>query len=141
MKKRTLIIIFVGIFVIAILFAKFTGLVVTSINTCMDSDNGKSYDVKGSVEGVYYLFTKEEYFEEDYCKDEQTLIEYYCINEDTHSYREKEEYVCEIGCENGECIGRGLRELPQPTESNYPSPLKEGWINSIINKIRSFLRI
>lgn len=136
MKKRTLIIIFVAIFLIGALFAKFSGMVVTSINTCMDTDGGKSYGVKGTVQGVYYLIIKEEYTEEDYCEG-NNLIEHYCVQEDMHSYREKQEYVCEVGCSEGKCIEEGLREINQEEQ---PFPLKKGLLDSIISKIRSLLR-
>jgi len=134
MKKRALIIIFIVVFLIGILFARFSGMVVTSINTCMDSDGGKNYNIKGTVNGVYYLFVKDEYTEEDYCKGDN-LIEYYCVEEGMHAYREKEEYVCEVSCREGRCVEEGLMEIPK----EQPSPLKEGWFDSIVSKIRNLL--
>ncbi len=142
MKKRTIVIIFVAIFLIGILFAKFSGLVVTSINTCYDTDGGKNYDVEGTVQGVYYLLVKEEYNEMDYCKNGQILIEHYCVSEDMHSYREKEEFFCELGCEQGKCIRSSLKELPTPPE---PSPqqiqIPKEEVKGIIGRIRSWLGI
>jgi hypothetical protein len=143
MKKRTLIIIFAAVFIIGILFARFSGLVVTSINTCTDSDSGKNYAVKGNVQGVYYLLIKEEYSEEDYCKDEKTLVEHYCVSEDMHSYRENEEYTCETGCEDGKCIDSRLKELPAPSnppEEDYLTlPVKEEEVKSILQRIKEWL--
>jgi|GEM_PF-2170657 len=134
MKKRTIIIIFLVVFLIGILFARFSGMVVTSINTCSDSDGGKDYNAKGTVQGVYYLFIREDYTEEDYCNG-NNLVEYYCVEEGMHSYREKEEHVCDIGCEDGKCLEEGLRKIE---EQEQPSPLKSGW-EAIVSKIRNLL--
>lgn len=135
MKKGTIIIIFLVVFLIGVLFARFSGMVVTSINTCYDSDGGKNYNAKGTVQGVYYLFMKEEYTEEDYCEG-NNLIEHYCVDEGMHSYMKKEEYVCDIGCRDGICIEEGLRKIPK--EQEKPSPLKNGW-EGIVSKVRSLL--
>jgi len=102
MKKSIIVIVFVTIFVVAVLFARFTGLVVTSINTCTDTD-AKDSSSKGEVNGIYYMFTKENYTLEDYCVDETTLVEYYCVQDGMHSYEESMKYKCELGCLDGAC--------------------------------------
>ncbi len=140
MKKRNIIIIFVVILFIGTIFARFTGLVSTSINTCSDTDSGKNYDLKGTVKGTYYFLIKEEYQETDYCKDENTLIEYYCVNEDMHSYKEKEEFFCELGCEQGKCLESSLKELPTPPDDDYLTiPIKEKEVTGLIQRIREWL--
>src|SRR4030042_578400 len=86
MKKSVIVIVFVTIFVAAVLFARFTGLVVTSINTCTDTD-AKDSSSKGQVNGIYYMFTKENYTLGDYCVDDTTLVEYYCVQDGMHFYK------------------------------------------------------
>ncbi len=135
MKKRIIIFIFIGLFIIAIIFARLTGLVVTSINSCMDSDGGKDYLSKGKVEGVYYLLLKEEFSEQDYCENEKVLVEYYCVQEDMHAYRESMKYECELGCQDGRCVG-GVVEIDEK-----PTPTYNSLVNRIVSKIKGFLRI
>ncbi len=106
-------------------FLKLTGLVVTSLNTCSDSDGGRNYGVKGHVEGIYYLFREEKFYEEDRCKDNETLIEYYCVQDEMHSYKEKIEYKCRKGCEDGRCLETTI-EIPEKI--------------SLLNRIKLFFR-
>jgi len=134
MKKGVIVIVFVAIFVAAILFARFTGLVVTSVNTCTDTD-AKDSSSKGEVYGVYYMFTKENYTFEDYCVDGKTLVEYYCVQDGMHSYKESMKYNCELGCFEGACK-TGLLvapdERPAPTKSTF---------EKIIDRIKAKFKI
>lgn len=129
MKKGLLILSIIILVIFFFLFARFTGLVVTSINTCSDTDNGKDYGVKGKVFGAYYLFTKQDFLEEDYCKDEGTLVEYYCVAEGNglHSYKQEIKYKCKSGCEDGICLGE-----EQASEVNE-IPKKFSFLNKIKN--------
>jgi hypothetical protein len=104
MKKGIIIFVFISIFIAAIILARFTGFAVTSTNSCIDTDGGKNYISRGMVEGIYYLLTKEEFSQQDYCEDEKILVEYYCIQEDTNSYKKSVKYECEHGCKDGECF-------------------------------------
>jgi len=113
MKKRDIIILAVVLLIIVSFVVKLriSGFVVTSINTCYDTDLGKEYGKKGLVSGEYYLFLKEEYREEDYCKGD-ILVEYYCVQDGIHTHKEKAEYICSNGCLDGFCIGEVV-ELPR----------------------------
>ena len=73
--------------------------------TCTDSDGGKDYYVRGVVSpkcvascGAWI----------DSCKDNETLIEYFCkydYSRDEYDFNTNfEEYHCPGGCENGRCI-------------------------------------
>ena len=102
--------------VVGLFFAKFTGLVVTSINTCTDTDIGKDYNTPGEVFGTYYLFNGENFHEKDVCEDEFSLREYYCVSDEgIHHYKEEIVYRCSQGCLNGACLGEEGVEMPQET--------------------------
>ncbi len=131
MKKSVIVLVFVTIFIAAVLFAKFTGLVVTSVNTCTDTD-AKDSSSKGEVHGVYYLFTKENYTLEDYCVDDTTLVEYYCVQEGMHSYKESENFKCELGCLDGACR---TGELVKTEER--PAPPNKSTFEKIMDRIRA----
>jgi hypothetical protein len=125
-KNLILIIVLIAVIIIAIFVSlKITGMVVTSINTCQDTDNGKDYYTKGEVFGEYSFLTKEYYNKEDKCKNDRILIEYYCFGDDDglHSYREDIEYECPEGCEEGRCLGQE-KEIPQE--------------DSLLEKIKNF---
>ena len=116
MKKRWLIlsIVIVLLFLIAFLFTRFTGFVVTGtgVNTCYDSDFGKNYWERGEVSGDYYLEEKQFFLIEDEC-EEDILHEYYCVTDQTgiHSYNAKQIYKCPEGCLDGKCLGKP-KEVP-----------------------------
>ncbi|MBI4454200.1 hypothetical protein HY636_06150 [Candidatus Woesearchaeota archaeon] len=65
-----------------------------SIQSCVDSDGGKSYNFKGSVKWLNYTDT-------DYCIDSTTLFEFYCGIDNT---RDGETYYCQYGCSDGTCV-------------------------------------
>jgi len=117
MEKRTKVIIVIIVVIILLLFfVKLTGFVVrsvgTSINTCFDSDNGKEYWEKGNVYGTYTFLNAEDYYEEDFCKDKETLIEYYCVVKNrVDSFVESIKFKCTSGCEEGKCLGEKI-EVP-----------------------------
>ncbi len=79
-----------------------------SISRCYDSDDGKDYYKKGSVDAP--AFNGKSNFAgtyTDYCDPSENgaLNEYYCIGDSDSHY----EYIkCENGCEDGACIG-GLK--------------------------------
>jgi hypothetical protein len=118
-KKNLLLVLILIIVVLSAIFVslKLTGLFVTSINTCQDTDNGKDYYTKGEVFGEYSFLTKENYNKEDKCKNEKVLVEYYCFRDDNglHSYRESIEYECENRCEKGRCLGEAVEKPKTPS--------------------------
>lgn len=126
MKK---IVVVVAILALAIFFLvfvklKITGFVVTSINSCYDGDGGKVYDEAGFVQGEYYLFTREDFYEEDYCKGE-VLVEHYCVKDSMHSYRESVQYRCSSGCADGRCLEE-IEEIAEvPTKVGFLGKIKK----------------
>lgn len=110
---------------------KMTGMVVTSISVCSDTDAGRNYAVKGDVYGFYYLFNEENFHEEDRCEGD-VLIEYYCVEDGIHSYRESAEYICPGGCEEGRCMGRVI------LEEFVEVPKKVSFLDKIRNLIKIF---
>ncbi|MBD3253198.1 hypothetical protein GF386_05675 [Candidatus Pacearchaeota archaeon] len=115
MKRWWIVLIVILIFVLAALsFVKLTGMTVTAVNTCYDSDFGKDYWSVGEVRGEYYLFMRDVYAEEDSCKNNKILIEYYCVDDSSgfHSYRDREKFRCPEGCKDGRCLGEPV-EVPR----------------------------
>lgn len=72
--------------------------------TCTDSDEGKAWFVKGFTEICSGSICSGDY---DYCDDNMTLVEYYCVGSDSQVIN----HNCEFGCDDGECQGEG----PGPT--------------------------
>jgi len=128
MKKGKKFIIIVALIIIIIilllLFVRLTGFVVTgtAVDTCSDTDFGKEYWEKGKVYGDSYLFVKESFDEEDFCKNDKTLIEYSCRNKNIHSYLEKTEYDCPRGCFDGKCLGQ---KIEVPDKVTFFTKIKE----------------
>ncbi|MFH1290543.1 MAG: hypothetical protein ABIH92_03985 [Nanoarchaeota archaeon] len=119
MKKGAVVVVVLLVAVLAAVFyPRFTGMTVTSINTCYDTDQGKEFGKKGEVWGDYYLYGKEEYHEEDYCVNDKKLVEYYCVGSELEFNRMRESmtYRCQDGCENGECVGEGIQTSPSSGE-------------------------
>ena len=73
----------------------------TTILTCIDSDNGKDYYMKGQILAPCYgdVCYGEGFNDSDYCLNDY-LTEYYCIGNDANSIR----YNCIGGCVEGQCI-------------------------------------
>lgn len=70
----------------------------SSLVTCQDSDDGKTYDKKGYVSGINN--TGENYNYYDGCHDQNTLSEWYC---EGNTPKIEAMHVCSYGCENGAC--------------------------------------
>lgn len=123
MKKSLVILVIVLIAAFSFLFVKIklAGFVVTSINTCVDSDNGRNYGEKGFVQGEYHLFTKEKFYEEDGCQNDKILVEYYCVKDGLHSYKQEIKYRCKDRCEDGRCFG----EMEVPEKKSFLGKIKE----------------
>ena len=109
--KAILLIIAILILVLTIYyFAKMTGLVVSQVSYCKDSDEGKDYWQKGQVSGEDYSMANSsqqiKFLEEDYCMDDNTLIEYYCAEDQSkmNSYMQKEKFNCPNQCIDGYCL-------------------------------------
>jgi hypothetical protein len=111
-----LVAIIIIITVLAIFFGKITGYFGTSIDLCQDSDLGKNFWEKGFVQGQFNNLERslrpEYYFDEDYCKNEKVVVEYFCIKQGIHSYKQAEQYRCPEKCEDGRCTGVAL-ETPK----------------------------
>jgi len=60
--------------------------------TCIDSDAGINYSIKGTIQNNTGEYS-------DFCQG-SSLIEYYCENNESKSIS----YVCDYGCFNGECL-------------------------------------
>jgi hypothetical protein len=82
--------------------------IVSSASKCVDSDKGKNYFSKGTVEIIGSDGFKLEY--EDECLDEKVLSEQFC---DDKLQLSSVEYSCADGCLNGECI-------KSQSKSDYP---------------------
>ncbi len=99
-KKEDLTVLVIMIVVIIALIyfiPKFTGdvVTVTKTYTCTDSDGGKTYSIKGTLNAGPTIDGT------DYCIDSVKLREYYC----TDNGLDLEYYDCPNGCQNGACIG------------------------------------
>ncbi len=132
-NKKTIkrIIAIIILILILLSFVKLTGFAIravgTTINTCTDSDGGKEYWIKGNVRGEYTFFKTENFQHSDECKDEKTLIEYYCIEDSTKNrFQESIKYKCPNGCNKGKCNPPKI-ETPDKT--------------SFLNIIKRFFRI
>jgi hypothetical protein len=74
--------------------------------TCSDSDGGNSVFTKGVTTTNYGLRN------EDVCTSENSLIEYYCVEENITSY----DFTCPEGCSNGACTHPPVAaDAPRPT--------------------------
>ncbi len=122
-KRDVIIICCIVIFTIialAVIRTNITGKVITSIDSCSDSDNGKNYWVAGHVEGYYHEPTKPQtpnftnFYNEDECRDKNIVVEFYCEkgNFGMHSYEKSVEYNCPEGCSEGACKGEPI-EVPE----------------------------
>ena len=93
---------------------------------CTDSDGGKNYYVKGTVEGKSDEYYAAKYGVEtrefvDVCSDAADipefyglLIEGYC---DENGFVQEEEYYCPNGCKDGACIEEPMEHIK--IEGNY----------------------
>ena len=70
--------------------------IVSATTTCVDSDGGKNYDVKGTA-------STSNNQNSDRCYDSAKLMEFYCNPADPTSANYYVTYTCPNGCENGVC--------------------------------------
>jgi len=119
MKKAwwfAIVVIVIIIIILLFVRVRLTGYFGTSIDSCSDSDFGKDYMKKGIVHGefndIQKGFQTDYFLEEDYCKNDRVLVEYYCIKEGLHSYQDFEEFTCPKGCSSGKCLGN-YDEMPK----------------------------
>ena len=80
--------------------------IVDSATTCTDSDGGKNYYVKGTVEHYRGILN-------DYCIDSDTLLEGYCLvaADSQGNVFSSVNYTCPNGCNDGACVV-GTENLP-----------------------------
>ncbi len=101
-----------------------TGMVVTSVNSCFDSDGGRVIDTHGFVSGDYYVQTQTKYTEEDYCENEYTLVEFYCTGDRIDMRKQRLSYICKNGCLNGRCIDETQNSLAISDDTDIEKPYK-----------------
>lgn len=87
-----------------LLFA-LTG-VVSAQESCIASDGGINYYVRGTVTSYNYFGTGEDIIKEDYC-DGDYLYEFFC---DDKGVVTGKEFKCPRGCKDGACIGEAPKE-------------------------------
>ncbi len=98
-------------------------LAVNAQNSCSDTDDGKIYDIPGTISGVVIRYTNIafQYSYNDICLDSNILREYYClaspdpVTGEPYSY---EDFTCPTGetCENRaciECIPKTCDDVPE----------------------------
>jgi len=106
---------FIVVLSISILTLKFTGLVsYSNVENCMDSDFGINFKEKGAITGESLLGDAMQpiyYSKTDYCENENTLVEYYCIKDKSASKKAYKKYQCEDSCLQGACINGGAKEI------------------------------
>jgi len=105
MKSGAVFVITLLVVVLFFGFINFTGKVVTSINTCTDTDIGQDFFIKGQVSGIEYPYNKQSFVEEDKCLNAAVLLEKYCVTDGISSYRSSIKYICDQGCYEGRCLG------------------------------------
>jgi hypothetical protein len=88
--KSWILIFFVISALVLFLISGINGCVPAAVS-CVDSDNGKAYDVQGTVTFGETSLT-------DFCVGKQ-LVEYYCNN----NMPAIENYTCVYGCSDGAC--------------------------------------
>jgi len=71
---------------------------IVTVRLCHDTDNGLVRWVNGSVFGFYNNAERFEF--NDYCFDNNFLIEYYCENE----IPQNASFLCDNGCEDNHCL-------------------------------------
>jgi len=100
-------------------------------SNCTDSDGGLNYFEKGelTVDGNIY---------EDVCTDSNFVKEYFCDNPPNYY----DNYYCQNGCSNGECIGEeepvaGLRDvINEQITCYFVNPTQAEWCIANINQER-----
>ena len=70
----------------------------STVRLCHDTDNGIIKWINGTIFGYYNNAKRFEF--NDYCFDNQILIEYYCEDENPNN----RSFVCENGCEDNHCL-------------------------------------
>ncbi len=92
-----------------------------TVPTCVDSDSGKDYYVKGKLNYKNNPYGVTE--EQDICLNKDYLLERFCSNsEDIGKNREK--YLCPNGCQNGACVKQPIAHLPEGTLIKIPNDPK-----------------
>ena len=108
MKKINFII--VGLFIVSLAFAVYAATLIEEVRTisCVDSDGGLNYFVKGNATGR--LLDGTPFFQSDICVDNlQSVREYTCDNKNGTITRQLWYQNCTdlnstLNCVNGKCI-------------------------------------
>lgn len=115
--KKIIFFLSISIIIVSIFIStlKFTGLVsYSNVESCMDSDLGINFKEKGVITGEYLAGDEMKsiyYSQTDYCENENTLVEYYCIKSGIASKKAYKKYQCEDSCLQGICINGKAREI------------------------------
>jgi len=86
------------------------------VDACSDTDNGEDYETKGSISGTSWYDGSTWDAVEDFCIDEDQLVEYFCID-DANSVFDGNAYGEVVNCENGYSCSDGAciaDEEPEP---------------------------
>jgi hypothetical protein len=97
----------------------------TDVNSCTDTDDGKSYYAQGTISGhsgdSTYSFT-------DNCLDSNRLAEYYC----TGVIPQATYISCNTQCSNGVCMAGGsplfAKDVYEDQAGQSPIVLKSGYV-------------
>ena len=71
---------------------------ILTVRLCHDTDNGRVRWVNGSIFGYYNNAERFEF--NDYCLDNNLLIEYYCEDENPMN----RSFLCTNGCQDNHCL-------------------------------------
>lgn len=70
-------------------------------DTCFDTDKGYYTNVRGAIKGVYH---NKAFLQEDYCRDEKTLVEYSCGSGVPRGVAVSCANAVTSRCEEGTCV-------------------------------------
>mgnify|MGYP001571761394 CR=1 FL=1 len=111
-KEHMILLVILALAGLFFLFSRTTGNVITSLNSCSDSDQGRDYASPGFVWGDFYAPQKFHYEKKDYCINEKYLVEYFCEGDFLDQRAKEEVYPCSERCEEGRCSGED-KEVPR----------------------------
>ena len=94
---------------------------------CVDDDGGKNYFVKGNIVGKVTESHTDTSTQTDYCHDEDTVLEYFCVSADVY---DPEWHTCPNGCDDGACIGNPSDPCTERWGCPPPTGLFRGYLNA-----------
>ena len=112
MNVAVLLVVVIVCTVILLLYGTINGYFTAAPNYCKDSD-GKNFYETGTTE--LFLMLEEDVptnIYKDYCSDQNTVVEHFCVWEDPNYAVEQTEQECEMGCKDGACV-RSETRMPR----------------------------